>query len=131
MVGPFFMESFMIITLTRGQIGKSRGVDITIKSARGNGKWFAPTWDMVMGHKHHTLTNEEYTEQYLRILDKVPNYAWNWLASHAREGKLNLLCYCPGKLPDGSPKFCHTKIAIAYMVTKWPNLFTQEDDDAI
>jgi len=41
--------------------------DITIKS--GN-KAFSPTWGMVMGYKNKLITEEQYTIQYLQMLDE-------------------------------------------------------------
>ncbi len=118
----------MIIELSRGQIGKSAGVDITVKSSKGMAKQFAPTWPMVMGHKNHTLTNEAYTAQYLKILDQLPDGPWGWLAAQNKNGHLTLLCYCPSKLPDGSPKFCHTHIIIDYMCKRWPSIFSKKEE---
>lgn len=96
---------------------KTPGVDITVKSAQGFAKEFAPTWEMVMGHKDGTVSDAEYTAQYRTILDQASKEAWRWVKTQATEGLLTLLCYCP----DG--KFCHTHLMIEYMVGRWPQHF--------
>jgi hypothetical protein len=44
-----------------------KGVDVTVKSAEGFARSFAPSWSMVMGYKNGTLTEAQYTEQYMKI----------------------------------------------------------------
>ena len=46
-----------MICLDRGQIGQKTGVDITVKSANGIARLFAPTWPMVTGHQNHSMDN--------------------------------------------------------------------------
>ena len=40
-------------------------LNTTAKSAKGLGKTFAPTWEMVMARKQERITWEQYTERYL------------------------------------------------------------------
>jgi uncharacterized protein YeaO (DUF488 family) len=110
-----------MIKLQRAQIGRSAGLDTTVKSSTGWAKDFAPTWDMVMGHKRGKVSDEQYTEQYLAILAHVPVPTWREFAELGRRSsnRITLLCYCP----DG--KFCHTHLMIDYIVGRWPHLFTQ------
>ena len=68
-----------MICLDRGEIGKKPGLDITVKSAIGAARVFAPTWLMVRGHQQHTMSNEEYTQAYRAILSSLPNAAWHGL----------------------------------------------------
>lgn len=83
-------------------------VDVTVKSARGQGRCFAPTWDMVMSAKRGEITEAEYTERYLAILEIVPVSAIDWLLSQAVNGDITLVCYCkPGA-------FCHR-----VLLAKW------------
>ena len=53
--------------LDRDQIGNAKGIDISVKSSRGQFRAFAPTWDMVMGHKRWDLSDEAYIARYLHI----------------------------------------------------------------
>jgi len=72
-------------------------VDITVKS--GN-PIFAPTWQMVMGIKKGTMTEDEYTEKYLAIMDSHEEEYLDWLEESAGQ-QIALVCYCP----EGA--FCH------------------------
>jgi hypothetical protein len=82
------------VKLSRAQIRPGvKGVDVTIKSAKGFARSFSPTWSMVMGYKNGTLTEVQYTQQYLKILDAVSVEAWRWLYAQAVNGEVTLLCY--------------------------------------
>lgn len=96
------------------------GVDVTRKSGRGLGLLFAPTWDMVMQHKKGCMTDEEYTERYLALLEKVPREAIDKLHQHGlwNGGLLVLYCYCRDGL------FCHTYLLLSFLTSRFPALFT-------
>jgi len=84
-----------MVKLTRAQIRPGvKGVDVTVKSAKGYAGVFSPTWPMVMGYKNGTLTEAQYTEQYMKILGAVSVEAWRWLYAQAVNGEVVLLCYC-------------------------------------
>ncbi len=76
----------------RGQIGKAKGIDISVKSSRGQCRACAPTWDMVMGHKRRDLSDEEYIARHRPILDRVQLAVWTTLAATPT---CTFLCYCP------------------------------------
>ena len=78
--------------LDRGQIGNAKGIDISVKSSRGQFRAFAPTWDMVMGHKRRDLSDEEYIARHRPILDRVQLAVWTTLAATPT---CTFLCYCP------------------------------------
>lgn len=117
----------MKVKLKRAQIRQGQqGIDTTVKSATGFAKAFAPTWDMVMGHKNGTLSDERYTFQYTTILDRIldprrdrslENPWRQLLAAGQGAGEVTLLCYCR----DG--RFCHTHLMIDYATTRWPEAF--------
>lgn len=113
-----------MILVQRAPIRKNGpyGIDITAKSASGPARYFAPTWDMVMGSKRGQLTWDDYTERYIAILDGVPEFAWKWLKAQANNGVLTVLCYCP----DG--KQCHTHLLIAYACERFPDDFFSKPD---
>jgi uncharacterized protein YeaO (DUF488 family) len=76
-------------------------LDITVRTGDLD---FAPTWDMVMGHKNGTLSDEEYTERYMNILRvSFSNVHQKWVDIMEME-EITLVCYCK------SGKFCHRKI---------------------
>lgn len=98
-----------MLTITTGKVqnknllaGKGwTAIDVTVKSA-GNAKPLAPTWGMVMGYKRGTLSEEEYTQQYMNILRRSQkSYPGKWERTLRNHEKLAFLCYCP--VGD----FCH------------------------
>ncbi len=76
-------------------------VDITVKGKHPVWQPFAPTWDMVMGVKNLTLSEEEYIMKYLGILQKVPINTWNKLLSME---EVVFVCFC------NEQNFCHRNI---------------------
>ena len=94
-------------------------VDTTVKSGFSI---FAPSWDIVLGHKNGTVSDEEYTKQYLAML----NDSWKvnrdkWLAFIAQDGRYGLACYCTKKSaprPDlEHGVFCHRFMLVKTLVT--------------
>jgi uncharacterized protein YeaO (DUF488 family) len=76
-------------------------LDITVKS--GN-RVFAPTWDMVMGHKEGRISNEEYTDKYIGMMRlSWQRHQADWLRLLKQE-VVTLCCYCP------AGNFCHRHI---------------------
>lgn len=74
-------------------------VDITVKS--GN-KIFAPTWEMVTKIKAGEITEQEYIDEYTRLMWKSFNeHREDWIELLTSEENVALACYCS---PDG---FCH------------------------
>lgn len=73
-------------------------LDITVKT--GN-KAFSPVWSMVMGHKNGTLTDEQYTDLYIkRMRYSYKKYGDEW-AKLLQMEEVTLVCFC--KAHD----FCH------------------------
>lgn len=77
-------------------------IDTTVKTGE---RAFAPTWDMVMGHKTGELSNEQYTEAYLNMMRQSYNYNRDiWDRLLLSSGDVAIACYCsPGA-------FCHRHI---------------------
>jgi uncharacterized protein YeaO (DUF488 family) len=112
-----------MITLKRCQLKKGPKptplpVDITAKSAKAHAQYFAPTWEMVNGHKAATLSHEAYEALYTAILDRAPQQAWEWLAAQ-NEGTDTVIvaCYCRDDW------WCHTKLLMAYAERRFPETF--------
>ena len=95
------------------------GIDITIKSSKGFGRQFAPTWEMVMGHKRGEITNDEYAQMYINILNNVQEEVYDRLYEYGVDHDFNItfLCYCPDN------QFCHTHLVINYLCSKYPDKF--------
>ena len=116
-----------MVKLTRAQIRPGvKGVDVTVKSAKGFARSFVPTWSMVMGYKNGTLTEAQYTEQYMKILDAVSVEAWRWLYAQAVNGEVVLLCYCRDVDAQGQRVFCHTHLIIQFATEKYPKAFSKK-----
>lgn len=78
-------------------------LDITVKSGD---KTFAPSWAIVMDHKNGKITDEQYTEEYKRMMRETAKAnpgRWNELM---HSGSVTLACYC--KAGD----FCHRLILV-------------------
>jgi DNA polymerase-3 subunit epsilon len=108
----------MKVTLKRGQIGKSDGIDVTAKSASGWAVALAPTWEMVSGYKGGTMGDIEYKHLYTKILDAAGEEVFRKLWEVGTgTGKLAVLCYCP------SGRFCHTHLLVEHAVKRYPQWF--------
>jgi len=87
--------------MSKAGLLKSQGwtvIDITVKSGM---REFAPSWDIVMGFKNQTLSEDGYTDIYLKMMrDSYKKYPTAWKKLLSTE-KLCLACYC--KTGD----FCH------------------------
>lgn len=104
-------------------------LDITIKSGTMVGKLYAPTWDMVMGHKNKKYTDEQYTKMYYDLLTERWEKDWNGF----RQATINtvsllsgtftmpafsitLVCYCP------AGAFCHRVLLAKWFEDTWPSV---------
>lgn len=83
-------------------------LDITIKENDPIGKIFAPTWDMVMGHKK-TGNDQEYINKYHKmILDSLTYNKPAWDELLGREYVV-LVCFCT------VGNFCHRHLLADYL----------------
>jgi hypothetical protein len=83
---------------------KATFIDTTVKSGESI---FAPTWPMVMGHKASTISDSEYTAQYLTMMRasfKANEPHWRTLLE--QPDPIVLLCYCAAR------KFCHRLLLV-------------------
>ena len=83
-----------------------KALDTTVKSGEA---LLAPTWNMVLGHKAGTVTDEEYEALYMQMLEERyehhPEF-FEWLTAHE---EIALGCYCaPGK-------FCHRHLIVKFL----------------
>lgn len=111
-------EQAQPIKLQRACLHKTTdGLDITVKSASGLGRSFAPTWQMVMDLKNGKLDEVEYERQYLNILEAVGAEDIRELYTQYKGGVLTFLCYCHEGI------FCHTHLLIKWLTSRFPKLF--------
>jgi hypothetical protein len=101
------------IQLAKRSVAYRYGVtilDTTVKTGRTpgvGGSIFAPTWEMVMGHKKQLITDEEYIKLYHeRMNTSWHNHREIWLAT-IQESELAIGCMCRYQNEDGSTVFCH------------------------
>lgn len=117
-IAGYEMSKRMLIIRT-GRIGEPEVIDTTVKSSTGIGRFFAPSWEIVGGHKrwaaerageqppswtlkYAAIDDEQYVAAYKQLLRaRWKQYApelRNWL-----QGKsvVTLACYC------SRGKFCH------------------------
>jgi len=99
-----------------------RGIDRLDISVAGNdpvGKYFAPTWELVMGHKRGAITDSQYTERYLDMMRKsYVSHRDVWDAVLSRKS-VTFVCYCR------AGKFCHRYI-LADIFTKLGAMYEGE-----
>ena len=96
------------------QLSRSRGldvpvVDVTVKSASGEARFVAPTWDMVMGYKRGIISEEEYTLLYEDILECNERRILDFFSTY---DKVALACYCR------PAAFCHRVLLAEWLVKK-------------
>lgn len=82
------------------------GLDITVKSGKGIGKVFAPTWDMVMGVKQGRITEAEYTERFLNLLRERYRQDEGAFIEVLKREQVVLMCYCR------AGAFCHRHLVV-------------------
>ena len=85
-------------------------LDITVKGKDPLGKYFAPTWDIVMDLKNKIINEEEYTIQYHKqMVNSYKKHKDKWEELLIKD-KVVLICFC------GVGKFCHRYILAEYLV---------------
>lgn len=82
--------------------------DITLKGQDPNGKYFAPTKEMVHGVLYHGMSEQVYVDRYVEILKTAPIGAWNWLLSKETR---TFVCFCRQE------NFCHRNILAHYLLS--------------
>lgn len=111
----------MLYTAQYRYPGQDR-LDITVKGNNVDGKLYAPTWDIVMGVKNGTITEEEYTRRYYDMLSNKHNndveaakQTINLVkmvmgSENMPERDITLVCFCPANA------FCHRHLLVKWLV---------------
>ncbi len=83
---------------------KERNIELIDTTVKSGNPAFAPTWDMVMGHKNGTVSDAEYTVVYLDMMRySYLHYQDDWNRLLHAQGPVAIACYC-----SSSPgTFCH------------------------
>ena len=99
-------------TIFTGRVGYpgADSLDITVKSATGNGVVLAPTWAMVGGVKHwqgcEPLTQEQYTDRFYELLRARFRANHQPFFELIQRDRLVLVCFC------SVGAFCHRHLAV-------------------
>ena len=96
-------------------------LDVTARSAVGELRRLAPTWDMVTDSKAGKLGHITFTRLYSQILDEadLPHMArtiHRW-ARRFHVPTITFMCYCRDE------DFCHTHLLINRLMADFPELF--------
>lgn len=86
-------------------------LDITVKGQDPTGKLFAPTWNMVMAHKH-TGNDKKYIIKYHNIIRASYCTHRNVWEDILKREYVVFVCFC------GAGKFCH-RILLAEEFAKY------------
>ena len=79
-------------------------VDTTVKS--GN-HIFAPTWEMVLGHKDGSISDERYTRLYRqRMIQSMNRNTKTWIEFVSDQKPKAIGCYCR------TGTFCHRHLLV-------------------
>jgi hypothetical protein len=76
-------------------------LDITVKGQDPLGKHFAPTWKMVMDLKEGKMSQQEYIDEYHKMMERLYLDRPEIWAELMSKEEVTLVCFCK---PD---KFCH------------------------
>jgi hypothetical protein len=83
------------------------GLDTTVKSGKGVGKLFAPTWELVMGYKRKELDEAQYTQSYLALIRKRYRSQKTAFIDLLHRERIVVLCYC-----SRQASFCHRHLVV-------------------
>ncbi len=116
-----------MVKLRRGQLRRPNTIGVSLNvttRAKGLGKRFAPPWSLVKAYKDSEIDEQEYTKQYVELLDRVPVETWRDLYRHGKdEGTITLYCFC-----HASAKLCHTYILVAHAAARIPTGFEVHEE---
>ncbi|QVD49091.1 hypothetical protein LUCX_21 [Xanthomonas phage vB_XciM_LucasX] len=104
------MPRVFTIQVGKWRLAKDRDIKMMDTTVKSGYSLFAPTWDMVLGIKQGSMTEEEYTELYWRIL----NQSWKqnqqkWMDFLKDDDQYALACYCK------AGAFCHRHLLIKFL----------------
>jgi len=106
--GAYFMVKVYTAQIWAAKSKSVQGaIDITVKSSDDLGKFFAPTWSMVVNYKNNRISTGEYIKEYIKLLhDRYNKDKESWRKILSMD-KVVLCCYCKGiEIPD--PMNCYT-----------------------
>lgn len=104
------MPKLFTIQVGKWRLAKDRDIKMMDTTVKSGYSIFAPTWDMVLGHKAGTLSDEEYSKLYRNILTT----SWQrdrqkWMDFLQDDDIYALACYCQ------AGKFCHRHLLVKFL----------------
>lgn len=98
------------IQVGKWRLAKDRDIKVMDTTVKSGYSLFAPTWDMVLGHKAGTLSDEEYSALYRNLLlGSWKKDRQKWLDFLNDDDQYALACYCP------AGKFCHRHLLVKFL----------------
>lgn len=92
------------IQISQWRKAKAAGIPFVDTTVKTGTSIFAPTWPMVVGVKAGSITEAEYTEQYIALMRERFNQRPEEWAVFCKQEKVAIACFCP------SGCFCHRYI---------------------
>lgn len=98
------------IQVAKWRLAKQYGVELLDTTVKGGYSPFAPTWDMVMGHKNGTMSDEEYKDLYWhKLVQSWKSRREDWMKIIQDPTPVALACYCK----EGA--FCHRLLLVEFL----------------
>lgn len=92
------------IQIAKWRLAKKQNIEFIDTTVKSGVAWLAPTWDIVSNVKDGTITPEQYTEVYNRLMiESMFRHESDWY-DLLNKNKVAIACYCA----DGN--FCHRHI---------------------
>lgn len=91
------------------QYSGSDRFDITVKGKDPIGKFFAPTWKMVMGSKEGNISWDEYKSMYRELMQKSYRENRNIWDEILNRDEVTLVCFCESRTD------CHRYLLAGFM----------------
>lgn len=107
-------DSYWLWTIQMAQhrIAKAMNIaffDITVKSGI---QAFSPTWDMLRAYRAGTMTEQEYSRQYILKVERTFDENADLWSNFLKEKNIAIACYCtPGV-------FCH-RLLFTDILSRW------------
>lgn len=98
------------IQISKWRLAKERDIKFMDTTVKSGYSIFAPTWDLVLGHKAGTIDDDTYSRHYRDML--VRSWTDNrqkWLDFLNDDDTYALACYCP------AGKFCHRHLLVRFL----------------
>ncbi len=104
------MPKVFTMQVGKWRLAKDRDIKIMDTTVKSGYSIFAPTWDMVLGHKNGSMDDDTYSRLYRDML--VRSWTENrqkWMDFLQSDDQFALACYCKAGV------FCHRHLLIKFL----------------